>query len=264
MEAAKKVISEAKAVFNGNGALFATAYVMKLSCTMISALLVYCVLICTQGVFDSNPDIIPAAAFCVLVLVSIIASFPLRLGYKRMTVMLSKGYRADINDLFYYYSRPDLIKGSVKVYSGLVFRVLIGAVLVFCVERAVYFAAVTLSFSIQNPEVGNITNIIYSILTACVIIIFILYMFRYVYVTYLAVENNCNSLNKCVKASVMLARSERGMFFGCLVHMVHLIALSLLVFPLLYTMPVFSLVSAVSAKQSIASANPEDRGAESC
>ncbi|MCR5635584.1 MAG: hypothetical protein K6F76_00160 [Clostridiales bacterium] len=264
MEAAKKVISEAKAVFCGNGALFATAYVMKLSCTMISALLVYCVLICAQGVFDNSPDVIPVIAFGVLALVSVIASFPLRLGYKRMTVMLSKGYSADISDLFYYYSDLKLIKGSVKVYSGLVLRVLIGVALVFSVERAVYFAAVTLSFSIQNPEVGSLTNVIYSILTACVIIIFILYMFRYVYVTYLAVENNCNSLNKCVKASVMLARSEKNKFFGCLVHMVHLIALSLLVFPLLYTMPVFSLVSAVLAKHSIASANPGDRGDGSC
>ena len=254
MKFAEMMYKEAKFRIKGKHAMLTAAFMVKAMFTLAVVMLAACAAVCFEGAFDGEPDIIPAVLFIILAIIAAAVSFPARLGYKRMTVMLSNGDDVNMNDLFYYYGDNSRFSGSVKVYLVLALRMICLAVIAGSSAVVFYFAYMLITGDAAYAFTFSVA-LLYAAVFVCAN-----FAVRYVYVTYLAVLNNCRNVNKCIKASVMLRKTYRGRLLSITAACTLPILTSLLVFPALYGLPLVSSVFAVSARHTVNDVALKSRG----
>lgn len=254
IESANKIIKETKYRLKGKFAILAC------SCIIMLTFLILCVLLfsCSAFLMDSQGnDILRnvfSPLFAVIAIFVSIVSLPVFAGFKRLIVRCSEGKKITAFDLFYFYSNTSLFTNSVLLYLELLVRILIPFSIALIIVYSVNLVTrLVTTASLENPNFAYTFSILSYVFDFLVILIAFIYISKHLFVTHIAVKSNCKCRKESFKASKLLVKKYRTQVLMLFFRVSYLLLASILLFPLIYSIPVISTAFSTSCKWLIQS-----------
>ena len=189
------------------------------------------------------PQYNTVASVCISLfsaLFSLLIVFPFFFGILRWFWLICGGKDADLDNIFYYFSKPKLFFKALAVAFGLLWRVTVGAVICFLP----FFAAEILSSPVMYAHFGITMPIwlsgMYSIKSAIMLFclcLFILWILRYSLFYAAAFDNPDMSVNRIFRRSAEMTRGALLRFFAFVLSFIGWYFISFLILPLVFVVP---------------------------
>lgn len=189
--------------------------------------------------------------FFTLGLVTALLLCPLSVGFKKMTYDCTKGREIHISNLFYCFRSVGLTIKSVLLYLRLfvsLFPVLLLIVVTWFVVTALESLLIT---SLPNMLPIYLIRIGKYSIILLEIILLIIHSSRYFLAKYYLIDNDFESISESIRKSMSVMTKYQLNSISLMFYNLHLILFSILVIPLLYTLPKISTVFSVYAKNII-------------
>lgn len=174
----------------------------------------------------------------ILMGLSIILYFPLKLGIKRWFYSLSENSKRPLYDIFYYYSSIKLFVRSIllKITCTTSLLIKIGLPLIISFSLFV-ISCINIKVSRESLTLFEVLFIVSSILIFGSIMFSFKTFLVYILTPYIFVSNDSEKLYKTIKSSNFLFKTNKSLFYKFYLLSVPSFILSILFFPCFFTTP---------------------------
>lgn len=212
----------------------------------------------STGLFLGEGVVLNSISIWLDVILNAFLVTPLALGVFRYFWRLTDLTEVSIGELFYYFSSKNLYIRSLKTFCAvfsrlfvIVFVCLLPYIIISILTSSEFYSALGVHLPDSIFSIGLVNNWLFIIGVA----ISVFYICKYFLVIPIIVANEETKINKAFELSKKVAKGKIGNFLTFLLSFSGWLLLSLLAFPVVFTLPYFLASYAVCSRFTITNNN---------